>query len=108
MQGQSIPPEEGTKAIKGQGNSPNRERTKERQEKVFVKGRSKIGLKAGSRSGTPRAPALAKKVIKGSAGAINSASEDEDTPKHKQVRGEVDLNEDDPPAQWKPKKEDPR
>ena len=75
-QGQSIPPEEGTKATKGKGNSPRSEGTKEEQEKVFVKGRSKIGPRIGSRAGTPRAPALAKKVIKGSAGADGDDSGD--------------------------------
>ena len=36
------------------------------------------------------------KAIKGSAGVYHCSSEDEDTPKHKQVRGEVDLKEADP------------
>ena len=89
-QGPSIPPEKDTKATKGKESSPSREGTKEEQKKIFVEGRCKIGPRAG----TPRAPAPAKKAIKGSTKETNPASEDEDTPRQQQVRGEVDRNED--------------
>ena len=81
---------------KGKGSSPTRERINEKQEKVYTKGRSKIAPRAGSRTGRPRTPTQSKKAIKGSAGVTIFSSEDEDTPKPKPARSEVDLNEDDP------------
>ena len=91
-QGPSIPPEEDIEATKGKGSSPNREGTKEEQGKTFVNGRCKIGPRAR----TPRAPAPTKKAIKGSTKESNSALEEEETPRQQPVRGEVDLNKEEP------------
>ena len=88
----TIPPEEVTKATKGKGSSPNLGGTKEEEGKRLVKIKNTIG----PRDRTPRPPAPKKKAIKGSTKETNSASEEEVTPRQQPVRGEGDLNEDEP------------
>ena len=105
--GQPTASEGGTKATKKKGSSPKGDRTKDQQGAIYSKCRSKTDSQPGSkprRSGTPTHP---KRTIKGSAGATNSSSEEEEAPKviseialsgseHKPKSNEVDLSEDDP------------
>ena len=92
---------------KKKGSSPKGDRTNDQQEMVYSKGRSKIDSQLGSKPRRPGTPTHPKRTIKGSAGATNSSSEEEEAPKvilekvvsgpvHKPKSNEVDLSEDDP------------
>ena len=79
--GQPTASEGGTKATNGKGSSSKGDRTKDKQETIYSKGRSKIDSKPGSRPRRPGTPTHSKRAIKGSAGATNSSSEEENAPK---------------------------